>query len=172
MIQGNGLRSAYSATLARIKAQKGSRSRLGMEVLMWLSHSERPLKADELCHAIGVEIGSTDLNSQNIPTIETLLGCSLGLVTVEAFSYTVRLVHYTLREYLFNNTDLFPSSHSMIAEVCLTYLNSQFIRDLPLTFDWEESWTPLLEYAVFAGVQGPGGAPQGDCQAPRTGRDG
>ena len=114
---------------------------------MWLSHSERPLKADELCYAIGVEIGSADLNSQNIPTIETLLGCSLGLVTVEASSYTVRLVHYTLQEYLSNNTDLFPSSHSMIAEVCLTYLNSQFVRDLPLTFDWEEPWTPLLEYA-------------------------
>ena len=84
---------------------------------MWLSHSERPLDADELCHAMGVEIGTTDLNSQNIPTIETLLGCSLGLVTVEASTYTVRLVHYTLQEYLSNNTDLFPSSHSMIAEV-------------------------------------------------------
>ena len=102
---------------------------------MWLSHSERPLKADELCHAMGVEIGSTDLNSQNIPTIETLLGCSLGFITVEAFSYTLRLVRYTPQEYLSNNTDLFPSSHSMIAEVCLTYLNSQFIRDLPLTFN-------------------------------------
>ena len=57
MIQGNGLQSAYSATLARIKAQKGSRSRLGIEVLMWLSHSERPLNANELCDALGVEIG-------------------------------------------------------------------------------------------------------------------
>ena len=79
MIQGNGLRGAYSATLERIKAQSGSRSRLGMEVLMWLSHSEKPLNTDELCDALGVEVWSTDLNSQNIPTIETLLGCSLGL---------------------------------------------------------------------------------------------
>jgi len=123
MVQGNGLRSAYSATLARIKAQGGSKSKLGVDVLMWLSHSERPLGTDELCHAMGVEIGSTDLNSQNIPTIETLLGCSLGLVIVEASSYTVRLVHYTLQEYLRNNTDLFHRPHSMIAEVCLTYLN-------------------------------------------------
>ena len=143
MIQGNGLRSGlrstYSATLARITAQKGSKSRLGMEVLMWLSHSERPLNANELCDAMGVEIGSRDLNSKNIPTIETLLGCSLGLVIIEASSYTVRLVHYTLQEYLSNNIDLFRSSHSMIAEVCLTYLNFQCIRDLPLTFDWTKS---------------------------------
>ena len=149
MIQGNGLQGAYSATLQRIQAQKGSRSRLGMEVLMWLSHSEQSLKADELCHAMGVEIGSTDMNSQNIPTIETLLGCSLGLVTVEAYTYTVRLVHYTLKEYLSNNSDLFHRPHSMIAEVCLTYLNFQCIRDLPPIYDWSESSTPLLEYASW-----------------------
>jgi len=92
MIQGNNLRDAYSATLDR-KAQGGSKSRLGMDMLMWLSHSERPLNANELCHALGVEIGSADLDPQNIPAIETLLGCSLGLVTVEASSYTARLVH-------------------------------------------------------------------------------
>ena len=147
MIQGNGLRSAYSTTLQRIQAQKGSRSKLGMEVLMWLSHSERPLKANELCHALGVEIGSTDLNSQNIPTIETLLGCSLGLVIVEASSFSVRLVHYTLQEYLCNNSDLFHSPHAMIAEVCLTYLNFQCVMDLPPTFDWYKSPITLLEYA-------------------------
>ena len=147
MIQGNGLRSAYSATLVRVQAQEGSRSRLGMEVLMWLSHSERSLNANELCHAMGVEIGSTDLNSQNIPTIETLLGCSLGLVRVEAYTYTVRLVHYTLKEYLSNNTDLFHRPHSMIAEVCLTYLNFQCIRDLPPIPDWSQSLKPLLGYA-------------------------
>ena len=147
MIQGNGLRDAYSATLARINAQKGSKSRLGMEVLMWLSHSERPLNANELCHALGVEIGSIDLDSQNIPAIETLLGCSLGLVIVEASSYIVRLVHYTLQEYLSNNTDLFHNPHGMIAQVCLTYLNFQCIRDLSIIVDHPPPATPLLEYA-------------------------
>jgi len=114
---------------------------------MWLSHSERPLRADELCHALGVEIGPTDLNSQNIPAIETLLGCSLGLVTVEASLYTVRLVHYTLQEYLSNNTDIFHSPHSMIVEVCLTYLNFRSVRDLPPILDRSPSPTSLLEYA-------------------------
>ena len=147
MIQGRGLRDAYSATLARIKAQKGSKARLGIEVLMWLSHSERPLNANELCHALGVEVGSTNLDSQNIPAIETLLGCSFGLVTVEASTYTVRLVHYTLQEYLSKNTDLFYSPHSAIAQTCLTYLNFQFIRDLPPTLGVSSPTTPLLEYA-------------------------
>jgi len=147
MIKGGGLRDAYSATLERIKAQKGSKARLGIEVLMWLSHSERPLNANELCHALGVEIGSTDLDYQNIPAIETLLGCSLGLVIVEASSHTVRLVHYTLKEYLSNNANLFPSPHSAIAEVCLTYLNFQCIGDLSPIPGEPSRGTPLLEYA-------------------------
>ena len=147
MIQGNGLRDAYSATLVRIKAQKGGMSRLGMEALMWLSHSKRPLNVHELCDALGVEIGSTDLDPQNIPAIETLLGCTLGLATLEESSHIVRLVHYTLQEYLSENYDLFQSPHSAIAEVCLTYLNFQCIRDLSLTDDWLRQPTPLLEYA-------------------------
>ena len=148
MIQGNGLQDAYSTTLARINEQGGSKSRLGMDMLMWLSYSERPLKANELCHALGVEIGSADLNFQNIPAIETLLGCSLGLVIVEASSYTVRLVHYTLQEYLSNNTSLFHSPHPMIAEVCLTYLNFRCIRGLgPYPSCGPSVTTPLLVYA-------------------------
>lgn len=149
MIQRNGLRDAYSATLARIKAQGGSHWRLSMEMLMWLSHSERLLNADELCQARGVEIGSTDLNSQNIPTIETLLRCSLELVTVEASSYTICLVHYTLQEYLSNNTEVFHSPHAMIAEICLTYLNFQYVKGLSPLLSRSSPETRLLEYASY-----------------------
>ena len=147
MIKGNGLRDVYSATLERIKAQEGGMSRLGMEALMWLSHSKRPLSANELCHALGVELESIDPDPQNIPAIETLLGCSLGLVTLEASSHTLRLVHYTLHEYLSNNPNLFDNPHSMIAEVCLTYLNFQCIRDLSPIFLQPWRALALLEYA-------------------------
>ena len=143
MTQGSGLRDAYSATITRTKAQKGSKSSLGMEALMWLSHSERPLEVNEICHALGVEIGSTDLNPQNVPAIETLLGCTLGLVTVEASSSIVRLVHYTLQEYLADNTNLFHSPHSMIAEVCLTYLLSVHQGHFPLEEAWDISRTAM-----------------------------
>jgi len=147
MTQGDGLRDAYSATLARIKAQGESKSRLGMDMLMWLSHSERALKTRELCDALGVEIGSADLNSQNIPAMETLVGCSLGLVVVEASKYTVRLVHHTLQEHLLNDTNLFHSPHETIAQVCLTYLNFQCVRDLSNIPYRPLPLTPLLEYA-------------------------
>ena len=81
MTNGDGLSGAYMGTLSRIQAQPRSISKLGMEVLMWVSYAERPLHVDELSHALGVE-GSTDLDIRNIPKIETLLACSLELVVV------------------------------------------------------------------------------------------
>ena len=149
MIKGNNLGDAYATTLARMKAQKGSRSRLGVEALMWVSNSERPLKTSELCHALGVKIGSSDLDLENVPTIRTLLGCSLGLITIEASSSTVRLVHFTLQEYLSNNLKQFQSPHSMIAEVCLTYLNFQCVRQLAPTLCWDPLTVPLVQYASY-----------------------
>ena len=130
-----------------MKAQKGSRPRLGMEALMWVSNSERPLHTTELCHALGVRIGSSDLDVENVPTIRTLLACSLGLLTIEASSSTVRLVHFSLQEYLSDNPSLFQSPHSMIAEVCLTYLNFRCVRELSPTLNLALATAPLVGYA-------------------------
>ena len=147
MTEGKGLGDAYAATLSRMKAQQRSRSKLGMEVLMWVSHAERPLHVNELCHALGVGEGSVDLNIRNTPAIETLLACSLGLVMMEKSSSTVRLVHYTLQEYLSYNSNLFLNPHSLIAEVCLTYLNFRYIRDLSPTLSYAPPTAPFVEYA-------------------------
>jgi len=97
MTRGNGLRDAYTATLTRLKAQEGNKPALGLKVLMWVMHSERPLRAEELCHALGVEIGSTNLDPENVPALRKLISSCLGLVTVEASSSIVRLVHFTLQ---------------------------------------------------------------------------
>ena len=96
MAQGNGLNDAYTATLTRLKAQKGNRAELGLKVLMWVLNSQGPILAQELSHALGVEVGSADLDPENVPAVQTLLASCLGLVTVEASSSTARLVHFTL----------------------------------------------------------------------------
>jgi len=80
---GLDLGGAYGATLGRIKAQGGEKGRLGMAVLMWASHSVRPLQVHGLCHAIAIRIGSNDLDGDSIPAISTMLSCSQGLVTME-----------------------------------------------------------------------------------------
>ena len=147
MSSGQGVGDVYAATLERIRAQNVGRARLGMEAIMWVAHSERPLKPDELCQALGVEIGSRDLNHDDVPSIRMILSCGLGLVTVDSSSCRVRLVHFTLQEYILANPTLFQSPHSMIAEVCLTFLNFAYIRGLSPTLSAPPPTAPFLEYA-------------------------
>ena len=66
MTNGLGLGDAYDATIRQIKAQKEGRARLGMATLMWISHSEGPLKVDEICHALAVKVGSNDHDHDKI----------------------------------------------------------------------------------------------------------
>ena len=147
MAGGLGLGDAYGATLDRIKGQGGEKAQLGVTALMWISHAERPLKADELCHALAVEIGSPDFNIDNVPSIATLLACCQGLVVVEKESSIVRLVHFTLQEYLRSHPDLFGPIHSTMAETCLTYLNSQQIKALSANLSSSFQHTLFLEYS-------------------------
>jgi len=114
---------------------------------MWVAYSERPLRPDELCQALGVEVGSKDLNGEDIPMIGTIMSCALGLVTVDSSSSTVRFVHFTLQEYILATPALFQSPHSMIAEVCLTYLDFECIRNLSPTLSSPPPTAPFLDYA-------------------------
>ena len=153
MTNGLGLGDVYGATIERIKAQRGEKSRLGIEALMWISHVERPLKVEELCHALAVELGSTDFNSRNAPSMSTLVSCCQGLITVDKEASTVRLVHFTLQEYLPSNPDIFTTPHSSIAEICLTYLNSKQVNAIPPDRYPDLSRTPFLEYcSLYWGV--------------------
>jgi len=147
MTDGLGLGDAYGATLDRIKGQGGEKSRLGMAVLMWISHAERPLKANELCHALAVEIGSPDLNTDNVPSIGTLLACCQGLVFVDKEASTLRLIHFTLQEYLRAHPELFGTAHSTMAETCLSFLNSRQVMAISTLSIVFLSDTPFLEYS-------------------------
>jgi len=153
MTHGSNLRDVYGATIERIKAQDGDKSRLGMAALMWISHAERPLQAGELCHALAVRLGSTDFNTDNVPSISTLVGCCQGLITVDKGASTVRLIHFTLQEYLSSHLDIFNRPHSAMAEICLTYLNSQQIKALPNVPSSDTQSTPFLGYcSIYWGV--------------------
>jgi len=149
MAKGWGLGDAYDATIGRIKAQGEDRVRLGIDALMWISHSERPLSADEICHALAVEIGSTGMNMNDVPPIRMVLDCCQGLATIDKESSTIRLIHFTLKNYLFGHAELFGGPHSKIAETCLTYLNFQAIRDFSASPSHDPRGTPFLRYACL-----------------------
>jgi len=122
-------------------------ARLGMAVLMWISCSRRPLRVDELCHAIAIRIGSNDLNKDDIPTISTLLDCCQGLVTMDKGDSTIRLIHFTLQEHLCAHPELFARANSTMAETCLTYLGFHHVKALSAHPSPDPRGTPFLEYS-------------------------
>ena len=143
---GVDLDSVYAQTPERIREQKGDRSRLGMEVLMWVSHAVRPLGISELCHALAVEMESTDLGPENIRPQDTVLGSCLGLAVVDAKTSTVRLIHYTLQEYL-SWPGILPDAHKTLGQTCLTYLNHKEAKGLPAKSTSNLGDMPFLKYS-------------------------
>ena len=144
---GLGLGDAYGVTIGRIETQGGDRARLGIDALMWISCAERPLNTDEICHALAVEMGSTDINSNDVPSIQTVLSCCQGLAALDKRSSTIRLIHVTLKEYLSHRADLFDGTHSRIAEICLTYLDFQAIKKISASSSHSLRGTPFLIYS-------------------------
>ena len=145
---GVDLGSVYDQTLRRIKEQRGGRSRLGMEVLMWVSHAERPLRIDELCHALAVEFGATDLDPENIRPQDTVLESCLGLAVVDQETSTIRPIHYTLQESL-SRPGVLPNAHGRLGQTCLTYLNYDQVKRLPADSVLNLGDMPFLEYSSF-----------------------
>ena len=151
MKDGVDLGGAYEAILGRIKAEGGEKARLGVAVLMWISHSRRPLHLDKICYDIAIRIGSNHLDNDDILTISALLECCQGIVTMDKGGSTLRLIHCTPQEHLCTHSDIFDRAHSTIAETCLTYLEFQHPRDLPACPPPNPRGIPFLEYSSSIG---------------------
>ena len=152
MASGLGLQDAYNTTLDRIRHQDGGKSKLGMAALMWASRCERPLRWEELRHALGVDLVAGEFTIDNVPSVRTVLGCTLGLVTIDENESTVRLLHLTLQEYLGASSTVFETPQSMMAKTCLIYLNTLSFqaprRNPGGALDMAVEKSPFLEYAT------------------------
>lgn len=117
------LHQAFYQTLARVQRQPDGRKRLGMNILLWVSHAQGSLTVTELSEAMAVKPGNTSLNPRRRPSQNIMIECCLGLVTVDRESSSVRLVHYALQEFFRDHREeIFPSGEDEIAEICITYL--------------------------------------------------
>jgi hypothetical protein len=114
----------YGNAMERIGRQAEDAKELALQVLAWIVCAKRPLKTTELQHALAVEIDEPELDEENFPEIENMVSVCAGLVTVDADSNIIRLVHYTTQEY-FERTqkDWFLNADSDITRVCITYLS-------------------------------------------------
>jgi ankyrin repeat protein len=146
-----GLADAFDSTLQRIRSKGREVEKAVLKGLSWLLYAPRPLKVCELLEALSVEIWSPERDPENIMEFDILLEGFCGLVVVELDS--VNFVHYTVQEYLLEQSSLLPSK-TCLAKVCLTYaLFDDFgIGPIDTTntqlFDERMQQYPLLEYVA------------------------
>jgi len=123
------LHDAFVNMIARVQGLPSGQAELAMRVLLLLHLAFRPLKLDEVRHALAVHPDNTELVNENIPTLKRILDCSLGLVIVDDKTSIIRFVHYSLEEHFQKHGDsLFPEKYSRVAEICLGYLNLRQLR--------------------------------------------
>ncbi|KAJ7094774.1 hypothetical protein C8R44DRAFT_813896 [Mycena epipterygia] len=146
------LSGTFDEVVHRINRQSEEEKALAWLALSWVTNARRPLEPSELRLALAVEEGTTELNGENLLDIETILSVCAGLVIINEEDNRVRLVHYTIQDYLERIQDKeFPRAHSKITATCITYLLfDTFPRDNigGARCKYLFSTNPLLEYAV------------------------
>lgn len=150
--QPRDLHEAFYQTLGRIQEQPDGRKRLGMRILLWISHARVTLTVTELSESMAIRRGVRSLDPRRRPSEKMMIQCCLGLVTVDQESSDVRLVHYALQEFFQDQGNaIFPGGHDELAEDCLDYL---YLKDfshgcLETEAEIEQSIDnfPLLSYA-------------------------
>lgn len=127
---------------------------------MWVTYAQRPLHIHELRHALATSISDRYFDNDNLPSIKSVLKCCSGLILMDKQSLEVRLVHFTLQNYVQSQTlSMFPEAEIVITQTCLTYMLFKFEDGIfppantPfLGFKKSSSSTfehfPLLNYAV------------------------
>ncbi|KAB8225326.1 hypothetical protein BDV33DRAFT_231663 [Aspergillus novoparasiticus] len=120
----DAVNSAYKNVMSRIEGQVADQIELAKNVLAWVVCARQQMTVLQLQHALAVEIGENYLDQDNLPEIEDMVSVCAGLITADARSGIVRLVHHTAQRY-FEQTwmDWFPDAHSKIAATCITYLS-------------------------------------------------
>ena len=115
--------------IARIKAQSPDERKLGMRALMWAVSSKRPLRVEQLKHALATYEPRYpgQFNRHAFPDERDITATSKDLVDISDETVTI---HHSLRDYfsLHENRkarEHFPNSAEEMASICLEYLSSE-----------------------------------------------
>ena len=115
-----GLDKTYEETLQRIHDQNEDDVLLAQRVLYWLSYAVWPLTVLQLQHAIAaqdIQEEDKSINSDSLSIDDVMIAVCCGLVTIDRESQIVRLVHYTMQDYLERNRNqLFPTASAELAK--------------------------------------------------------
>ncbi|KAL9091309.1 MAG: hypothetical protein Q9165_004943 [Trypethelium subeluteriae] len=150
-IKANSLDQTYDRAMARIQGQDKWVAKLALQVLCWVCYTLRPLTLRELQHALAIKLGTMKFDEDNVISDDDdiIPGCA-GLVVIDGSNNTVRLVHYTAKDYSIKNRQkLFPEAEKTLSKACITYLlYDRALSESNLTQDQLLDHFPLVGYAA------------------------
>ena len=94
------LYESYARTLERVDQQPDNFRMLAYRMLLWLSQARRPLSREELSQAVAVDVGDVNLIKKKMPKEGVMTRVCMGLVVVDRDTSIIRLVHFSVQEYL------------------------------------------------------------------------
>lgn len=143
------INDAYGESMTRIVSQNLYASRC----LFWTLYACRPLTVSELNFAASFEMLVSTPPKDPLHSERSMLHETAGLLSIDAISGTVHLVHRTAKEYLGGPAArvFFPTAKKHIAETCLTVITSDEVVDecyMTKGLCPRESRNCLLDYAI------------------------
>lgn len=121
----------YNRAMRTLSNQSETCAELGLSILSWLVKARRTLTVEELLVAVSIEDGRYELDELDLPDKTTILDVCAGLVTIDENINTVRLAHYTVQEYLLNNSLIPEDADLKIATACITYVSFDIFAEGP-----------------------------------------
>lgn len=125
----------YKKIMEDLYSQSEGSIELGLMALGWLSKPSLTFTVEALLVAISVGQGQKALDEQDLPDKETILDICVGLVTIDENTNTIQLAHYTVQEYLLQNSIITEDIEFKMAIACTTYLSFDIFTDGPCTSD-------------------------------------
>jgi len=120
------LTAAYQDIITRIERRGKRAVEFALRVLSWIFHAPRAMAQAELCEALAVRPGDTELNKSHLlDPLRLVEVCESLVVSNET---TFGFTHYTVHEFLRANNHLLLTSASL-AETCLSYITFDVFQD-------------------------------------------
>ena len=151
--RSNAYNTLFDDAIKRIERQDTYSEVLAKRVIWWIALTKRPLTTSELQYAIAIEVGTSEFDEETLLDVDSMVSVCAGLVTVDEDSEIIRLVHYTIQEYLERNQrDLFEKMEAEITTTCVTLLSfTAFENGFSRTdqeFEERLRSYPLYDYAA------------------------
>jgi len=82
----------YTSAMRRLQASQFGNTNLAMTTIFWLFFAKRPLRQEELLHALALS-GSNPQVGKNIPAVSHVLDLCAGLIVIDDIYGTVGLAY-------------------------------------------------------------------------------